>query len=429
LAARLLSDAAAFLDTIGRDNPALLPGTLQNAIGYRQVAEMLRKDSGGASDKATHAERAAKLLRGAAGFFTMLSAKLPPMRDQTFENAKVFPEVAQLLERDPLGSLTGPYDGPAGTSNPMLRALVAKLQPRSIKAEQHAVAGKPRRKAARGQPAEGAAAGRPKPPLERRLDPGDPVANRHPLSAENDRLNGHCNCLDPGFGLSFATAAVPDPVTVLWSSGHEAALISAVARRANHVCRYCGLSSHKYQQAVGPFDAVTNSQARCACMMCAQVMALDRATDMRSGVLIHLPEIGQAQLNALMRIIYVCRISQGSNADLARASLAQLMARREMARARFGGDDPATPTAALADAPDRAAYDAVLGRARDLRLMPLDRRVIREADLEFNQFPQSLAYWRSKAGPFGDFRGPAMELRAFRQILDDALGKLAEPAD
>jgi intracellular multiplication protein IcmJ len=36
-----------------------------------------------------------------------------------------------------------------------------------------------------------------------------------------------------------------------------------------------------------------------------------------------------------------------------------------------------------------------------LRLFPLDRRIIREADLEFNQFPQILAYWRSKDGPFG----------------------------
>jgi intracellular multiplication protein IcmJ len=36
-----------------------------------------------------------------------------------------------------------------------------------------------------------------------------------------------------------------------------------------------------------------------------------------------------------------------------------------------------------------------------IRLFPLDRRIIKEGDLEFNQFPQILAYWRSKDGPFG----------------------------
>ena len=40
-------------------------------------------------------------------------------------------------------------------------------------------------------------------------------------------------------------------------------------------------------------------------------------------------------------------------------------------------------------------------KLKGLRLFPLDRRIIKEQDLEFNQFPQILAYWRSKDGPFG----------------------------
>lgn len=38
---------------------------------------------------------------------------------------------------------------------------------------------------------------------------------------------------------------------------------------------------------------------------------------------------------------------------------------------------------------------------KSVRLMPLDRRLQSEAGLYFNQFPQILAYWRSKGGPFG----------------------------
>ncbi|MFA7457021.1 MAG: type IV secretion protein DotN, partial [Micavibrio sp.] len=35
-----------------------------------------------------------------------------------------------------------------------------------------------------------------------------------------------------------------------------------------------------------------------------------------------------------------------------------------------------------------------------VRLFPLDRRNVSEGELKFNQFPQILAYWRSKDGPF-----------------------------
>lgn len=51
----------------------------------------------------SHAELAAKLLRDAAAFFKTISEQNPPLKDQMDENADVFEQVADLVEKDPNG--------------------------------------------------------------------------------------------------------------------------------------------------------------------------------------------------------------------------------------------------------------------------------------------------------------------------------------
>lgn len=51
----------------------------------------------------SHAELAAKLLRDAAAFFKTISEQNPPLKDQMDENADVFEQVADLVEKDPMG--------------------------------------------------------------------------------------------------------------------------------------------------------------------------------------------------------------------------------------------------------------------------------------------------------------------------------------
>lgn len=53
----------------------------------------------------THAELAAQLLRDAAGFFRALSEQNAELKDQMIENADVFEQVAQLVEKDPHGQI------------------------------------------------------------------------------------------------------------------------------------------------------------------------------------------------------------------------------------------------------------------------------------------------------------------------------------
>jgi intracellular multiplication protein IcmJ len=88
-------------------------------------------------------------------------------------------------------------------------------------------------------------------------------------------------------------------------------------------------------------------------------------------------------------------------AEAARQSLDALMKRRAVVRERIGTDDPYILATVLKDYLTEQHYQRRADKIEGIRLFPLDRRIIKEADLEFNQFPQILAYWRSKDGPFG----------------------------
>ena len=147
-----------------------------------------------------------------------------------------------------------------------------------------------------------------------------------------------------------------------------------------------------------------------ACIFCHQCSSFDMVPEMRSGVLIWLPEIEQTILHHVARDLYRARIMSGPKAGKARHLLQMLIGtdlkggatatRRDEARKRLGSDDPAYLAAKLRDPKTSQGGESAAVLA-GIRLLPLDRRIIREGDLEFNQFPQILGYWRSKAGPFG----------------------------
>lgn len=200
-----------------------------------------------------------------------------------------------------------------------------------------------------------------------------------------------------------------------------------VLARDNYTCRYCGFESKKYQtiqfvgksdKASGPGDYVT------ACTFCHQCMHLEKIDRMGSGAIIWLPEIGQAALNHLCRAIYVARISQGPMADAARDAMESLLARKKEAENRLGTDNPKVLATVLQDFLELKEYKNRLPKMKGFRILPLDRRIIREGELEFNQFPQILAYWRSKDGPFGE-TPPRRWVKVFydaKKALENASG-------
>lgn len=177
-----------------------------------------------------------------------------------------------------------------------------------------------------------------------------------------------------------------------------------VLTRDDHTCQLCGFHSKKYQEVHFIDGDESNhhiDNLATACIYCHQCFDLEKVAQMRSGVLVWLPEIEQADLHHIARAIYVSRISQGSMADTAKKALETLMGRREEANARLQTDDPYVLGMVMRDFLGPRQYAMRTEKLEGIRLFPLDRRIIKEGDLEFNQFPQILAYWRSKDGPFG----------------------------
>jgi intracellular multiplication protein IcmJ len=177
-----------------------------------------------------------------------------------------------------------------------------------------------------------------------------------------------------------------------------------VLTRDNHTCQFCGFHSKKYQEVHfidGDHKNHHVDNLATACIYCHQCFDLEKVAQMRSGVLVWLPEVEQTDLHHITRAIYVSRISQGSMADTAKKALETLMNRREEAKARLQTDDPYVLAMVMRDFLGPRQYAMREEKLEGIRLFPLDRRIIKEGDLEFNQFPQILAYWRSKDGPFG----------------------------
>lgn len=173
--------------------------------------------------------------------------------------------------------------------------------------------------------------------------------------------------------------------------------------RDGHACQYCGFESEKFHLVHvkdGNPSNTADDNLVTSCIFCHQCFHLDQVADMKSGVLIWMPELTQAQVNHLARSIYVGRITQGPMMDISKKTLDMLMKRREEVIERLKTDDPEILSRVLRDYLTKQQYDHRLEKLDGVRLLPLSYRSIKEGDLSFNQFPQIVTYWRSKDGPF-----------------------------
>ncbi len=197
------------------------------------------------------------------------------------------------------------------------------------------------------------------------------------------------------------------------------AVHEAVLKRDAHCCRYCGFRALKYQQVLVPGGNSRNIRAAITvCIFCESTLVLDLAANSKSAQLIYAPEICQAMLNRLAKLIYVARISQGEQAEAARAILDQLLSRSSELQSRVGeGFTPVLLSQRFKGAAPEEAEE-LKSKLSGVRVLPIDRRIIKEADLEFNQFPQILAFWRSKNGPFGGFTPPQWTPGLLSRYLD-----------
>ncbi|MDP9195161.1 MAG: type IV secretion protein DotN [Pseudomonadota bacterium] len=178
---------------------------------------------------------------------------------------------------------------------------------------------------------------------------------------------------------------------------------AAVLKRDKNTCRYCGFASEKHQVVrwhEGQAKTKGVDAFVTACLFCDQCFALETAGMAGSGVLVWLPEMDQARINHICRAAYVARAEGGDLAEAAQTAFDSLIVRRYEIRRLLRTDDPLVLATVLADTLSDAEY-AKRGQKLDgVRLLPLDRRIVRRGNKDVDVFPEMLTYWRAKNGPF-----------------------------
>jgi len=192
-----------------------------------------------------------------------------------------------------------------------------------------------------------------------------------------------------------------------------------ILQRDDHTCQCCGFRSEKYQQILyvnGDDRDIRDDNVLTTCIFCHQCFDLSAVNAMDSGKLIWLPEISQPHLHHLMRALYIARVTQGPLAETAKKTYDALLARDDEARKRLGSTDPGALALVMKDFLTQKQYENTQERLEGIRLLPLDRRMIKEGDLAFNQFPQILAYWRAN-GPYASMQAQNWPAR-FKDMLE-----------
>lgn len=182
------------------------------------------------------------------------------------------------------------------------------------------------------------------------------------------------------------------------------AQVEKVLHRDGFSCRCCGFTSKRFQRVIptwDPSDSKKDDQLITVCTFCEACFVLDKTGLFGGGTLIWLPEISQADLNHIVRAIYVARKSEDALAKTASRALDVLMERRLEAKKRLGADDPLLLATALAENLDQKTYAARAAKMEGLRLLPSDKYFVRQKGGEDDIFPQMLSYWTSPQGPFG----------------------------
>jgi len=172
-----------------------------------------------------------------------------------------------------------------------------------------------------------------------------------------------------------------------------------ILRQDDFACRFCGFRAKQFQRIV-PDPSGKSGAFVTACGFCEQCLYLERAGLMSVGILIWLPEMSQAELNHMLRAIYVAKAAEGAIADAAARALDALMARRAEAKKRLSSDDPMVLATVLHENLSDKDYAAAKEKLEGIRLLSFDKHMVRTKNGDINQFPQIVTFWLSPDGPF-----------------------------
>ncbi len=197
--------------------------------------------------------------------------------------------------------------------------------------------------------------------------------------------------------------------------------------RDGYTCRCCGFSSKRFQRVVSDPVSVQDGAFATVCTFCEMCLALDRAGPTAESVLIWLPEMTQAELNNLVRALYVAKASNTPLSAQATRALDVLAARKAEAKKRLGTYDPLVLATALIESVDDATYAARAAKMEGIRLLVGDRYLVRQRGVDVDVFGQMVDYWTGPEGAFS--RKPVSQWEALFETLPAKVGeKVEDPA-
>lgn len=173
-----------------------------------------------------------------------------------------------------------------------------------------------------------------------------------------------------------------------------------VFQRDDHTCQCCGFKAKQWQKILhlnGNTNDFSDKNVLTTCIFCHQCFDLESVAEMESGMLIWLPEMSQADLNNLMRAVYVSRRAQGNINKLALKIIDMLYARGEEARRRLGSDSPEALALVMRDFLTTGEYRKAQKAIDGIRLLPLAKRTVPNPNPNeegtTNEFALILGYW------------------------------------
>jgi intracellular multiplication protein IcmJ len=181
-------------------------------------------------------------------------------------------------------------------------------------------------------------------------------------------------------------------------------LVEKTLKRDDFTCRFCGFRAKQYQRVV-PYPDAGDPPFATACTFCEQCLMLERTGITGAGLLIWLPEIGQAELNHILRAAYVARLKHENEeiAELATRALDALTVRRAEAKKRLGSDDPLLLATIMHEVLTEEERKQAVAKLDGIRLLPPEKHIVRTAKGDVNHFPQIVNYWCSPEGPFAAY--------------------------
>ena len=105
VASNLLKEAAAFFINLGNENEQIAAQMNENARVFTQMADLLDHSPAGTIDGQTHGQMAGKLMEDAANFFMALGEQNEPIKEQMDQNADIYKQIGSLVGTDPLGTM------------------------------------------------------------------------------------------------------------------------------------------------------------------------------------------------------------------------------------------------------------------------------------------------------------------------------------